>query len=161
MPNFGIIIYMNELWTVIIAASPIVELRGAIPVAMGIFNFPWPKALILSYMGNILPIIPLIWFLNKLSDYLSRKFSFFAKFFGWLFERTRQKTANGFNRWGKWALVFFVAIPLPFTGVWTGSVAAFLFGIKYRQAFGLISFGAALAGIIVTSLTLLGINILS
>ncbi|MDD5760517.1 MAG: small multi-drug export protein [Candidatus Pacebacteria bacterium] len=152
---------MNELWTIIIAASPIVELRGAIPVAMGIFNFPWPKALILSYLGNILPIIPLIWFLNKLSDYLSKQFAFFANFFGWLFKRTRQKTADSFNRWGKWALIFFVAIPLPFTGVWTGSVAAFLFGIENRQAFWLISLGAALAGIIVTILTLLGINILT
>jgi uncharacterized membrane protein len=152
---------MNELWTIIIAASPIVELRGAIPVAMGIFNFPWPKALLLSLIGNLLPIIPIIWFLNKLSYYLSRRFAFFAKFFDWLFEKTRQKTAESFNRWGKWALVFFVAIPLPFTGVWTGSVAAFLFGVKYRQAFCLIGLGATLAGIIVTILTLLGINILS
>ena len=152
---------MNELWTIIIAASPIVELRGAIPVAMGIFYFSWSKALILSLIGNLLPIIPIIWSLGKLSDYLSRKFTFFSNFFNWLFERTRKRTANGFNRWGKWALILFVAIPLPFTGVWTASVAAFLFGIKYRQAFWLISFGAFLAGVLVTILTYFGIIILS
>jgi len=151
---------MNELWTIIIAASPVIELRGAIPVAMGILYFSWPKALILSLIGNLLPIIPLIWFLNKLSDYLSKKSVFFDKFFNWLFERTRRKTAAGFNRWGKWALILFVAVPLPFTGVWTGSVAAFLFGIEYQQAFWLIGLGALLAGIIVTILTLLGINML-
>jgi uncharacterized membrane protein len=152
---------MNELWTIIIAASPIVELRGAIPVAMGIFYFSWLKALILSLIGNLLPIIPIIWFLGKLSDYLSKKFVFFNNFFNWLFERTRKRTANSLNRWGKWALIFFVAIPLPFTGVWTASVAAFLFGIKYRQAFWFISLGAVLAGILVTILTYFGIIILS
>ena len=151
---------MNELWTIIIAASPIVELRGAIPMAMGIFNFSWSKALFLSLIGNLLPIIPLLWFLDKLSGYLSERFVFFNKFFTWLFTRTREKTTNSFNRWGKWALIIFVAIPLPFTGVWTGSAAAFLFGVEYKQAFCLISLGAVLAGIIVTILTSLGINFL-
>lgn len=152
---------MNEFWTILISASPIVELRGAIPVAIGIFSFSWPKALFLSLIGNILPIIPIIWFLNKLSGYLSEQFSAFDRFFNWLFERTRTKTRNSFDKWGKWALVAFVAIPLPFTGVWTGSIAAFLFGVKYKNAFWLISLGALLAGILVTSLTFFGINILS
>ena len=53
-----------------------------------------------------------------------------------------------------------LSIPLPFTGVWTGSAAAFLFGVEYKQAFCLISLGAVLAGIIVTILTSLGINFL-
>jgi uncharacterized membrane protein len=152
---------MNELWTIIIASSPIIELRGAIPVAMGVFSFSWSKALFLSLIGNILPIIPIIWFLDKISDYLSKKFNFFNRFFNCLFEKTRKRTKNSFDKWGKWALVAFVAIPLPFTGVWTGSIAAFLFGIKHKDAFWLISLGAFLAGILVTTLTLLGVNILS
>ncbi len=152
---------MNELWTIIIASSPIIELRGAIPIAMGIFYFSWPKALLLSLIGNILPIIPIIWFLDRLSDYLSKQSDFFNRFLNWLFERTRRKTKNGFDKWGKWALVAFVAIPLPFTGVWTGSIAAFLFGVKHKNAFWLISLGALLAGILVTFLTIFGINIFS
>jgi len=152
---------MNELWTIVIASSPIIELRGAIPVAMGVFSFSWSKALFLSLIGNILPIIPIIWFLDKISDYLSKKFNFFNRFFNCLFEKTRKRTKNSFDKWGKWALVAFVAIPLPFTGVWTGSIAAFLFGIKHKDAFWLISLGAFLAGILVTTLTLLGVNILS
>jgi len=151
---------MNELWTIIIASSPIIELRGAIPMAVGVFSFSWSKALFLSLIGNILPIIPIIWFLDKISDYLSKKFNFFNRFFNCLFEKTRKRTKNSFDKWGKWALVAFVAIPLPFTGVWTGSIAAFLFGIKHKDAFWLISLGAFLAGILVTTLTLLGINIL-
>jgi uncharacterized membrane protein len=152
---------MNELWTIIIASSPIIELRGAIPMAVGVFSFSWSKALFLSLIGNILPIIPIIWFLDKISDYLSKKFNFFNRFFNCLFEKTRKRTKNSFDKWGKWALVAFVAIPLPFTGVWTGSIAAFLFGIKHKDAFWLISLGAFLAGILVTTLTLLGVNILS
>jgi uncharacterized membrane protein len=152
---------MNEFWTILIAASPIVELRGAIPVAIGIFYFSWPRALFLSFIGNVLPIIPIIWFLEKLSGYLSKKFVIFNNFFDWLFKRTRIKARSSFDKWGKWALVAFVAIPLPFTGVWTGSIAAFLFGVKYKNAFWLISLGALLAGILVTCLTLFGINIFS
>ena len=152
---------MNELWTIIIASSPIIELRGAIPMAVGVFSFSWSKALFLSLIGNILPIIPIIWFLDKISDYLSKKFNFFNRFFNCLFEKTRKRTKNSFDKWGKWALIAFVAITLPFTGVWTGSIAAFLFGIKSKDAFWLISLGAFLAGILVTTLTLLGVNILS
>lgn len=150
----------NEIWTILIAASPVVELRGAIPVAMGVFGFPWAKALILSWIGNVLPIIPIVWLLNGAADYLSRKSEWFNRFFQRLFAKTRQRTENSFRRWGKWALVAFVAIPLPFTGVWTGSVAAFLFGVEKKSAFILISLGALLAGILVSVLTYGGIKIL-
>ncbi len=82
---------MNELWTIIIASSPIIELRGAIPMAVGVFSFSWSKALFLSLIGNILPIIPIIWFLDKLSSYLSKQFNFFNIFFNWLLKELERE----------------------------------------------------------------------
>jgi len=147
---------MNELWTIIIAASPIIELRGAIPIAMGIFYFSWFKAFILSFLGNILIIIPFIWFLEKFSDFLMEKSKLFKKLFNWIFERTRVKIEPTFKKYSRWALVIFVAIPLPMTGAWTGSIAAFLLGINKKEAFFLISFGVFIAGCLVTVFTLMG-----
>jgi len=134
----------QELYTILIAASPLVELRGAIPLAIGMFQFSWPKALFLSVLGNILPILPLYYFLRYFSDFLSR---------------TKAKTNEQFKKWGSLALVIFVAIPLPLTGAWTGTVAAFLFNINPIVAFGLVSLGVLIAGGIVTTLTIIGVNI--
>ncbi|MFA5392324.1 MAG: small multi-drug export protein [Candidatus Paceibacterota bacterium] len=147
---------MHELWVILIAASPIVELRGAIPIAMGIFYFSWFKAFLLSFIGNILIIIPFIWFLEKFSSFLIEKSKFCKRLFNWIFERTRVKIGPTFKKYSRWALVIFVAIPLPMTGAWTGSIAAYLLGINKKEAFSLISLGVFIAGCLVTILTLLG-----
>ncbi len=150
---------MLELYTILLAASPIVELRGAIPIAVGFFHFWWGKALLLSLIGNILPVFPLLWFWENLSQKISETSPLMNRFFHWLFSRTRRKFQGKWKRWGKAALTLFVALPLPFTGAWTGTIAAFLFGIEKREAFLLISGGVLIAGIIVTILTLGGIKL--
>jgi len=146
----------KELITILIALSPLAELRGAIPLAIGVFQFFWLKAFLLSILGNMIVIIPLMWFLEKFSDFLMKKFSFWQKFFSWLFQRTRSKIEKHYKKYSRWALTIFVAIPLPMTGAWTGSVAAYLLGLNKKEAFVFISLGVVIAGIIVTFLTLLG-----
>lgn len=144
----------EEVVTLIIAALPISELRGAIPVAYYTMDMPLRNILIFSYIGNILPVIPLLVFLEPVSTRL-RRFHIWRKFFDWLFERTR-KRAEVVQRYEALGLILFVAIPLPVTGAWTGCIAASLFKIKFRYAFPAICIGVLLAGIIVTSLTLMG-----
>lgn len=151
---------MEELWIFLLSALPLLELRGAIPVAIGVFKFSYFKAFFISFLGNIIIIIPLIWFLENLSGYLIKKSKMAERFFAWLFDKTRKKIKGGFLKWGKWVLVIFVAIPLPFTGAWSGSIAAFLFGLDKKTAFWLISLGVFLAGMIVTGVSFLGINFL-
>ncbi len=151
----------KELLTILIAASPIIELRGAIPWAMGVLQFPWPKAFILSFIGNILPVIPLLWFWKHMAAFLMKKSPFFDKLFSWVFARTRRKAQRHFQQYAAGALVILVAIPLPLTGAWTGTVAAFLFNIDEKKSFLLISLGVLIAGIIVTALTLLGIGLIT
>jgi len=150
----------KELLTILVAASPFLELRGAIPLAIGLFHFSVGKAFFLSYLGNIIPVIPLLWFWERISLFLMKKYVFWRRLLSWIFERTRKKTEKKFEKYAAGALVLLVAIPLPLTGAWTGSIAAFLFHLNWKQSFILISLGVLIAGIIVTILTILGVNLI-
>jgi uncharacterized membrane protein len=79
---------------------------------------------------------------------------FLNRFFTWLFERTRSKTIDKYIKYGYWALILFVAIPLPITGAWTGSVAAYIFNIPFKKSWWLILLGIIIAGLIMTFGTL-------
>ena len=147
---------LNEFITFFAAALPLSELRGAIPLAILEFGFSPYKAFIISALGNILPVLPILFFLGKASAYLSRKFYWFNRFFSWLFERTRTKHAEHFMCWKNLALFIFVAIPLPLTGAYSGAVAAFVFGFSPKHAFWSIISGVLLAGVMVTIITVFG-----
>jgi len=140
--------------TLILAMLPISELRGAIPVAILSLHQPLFKTLALAIFGNLIPVIPLLLFLEPVSNSL-RRFRFWRGFFEWLFNRTR-KRAEVVQRYEVLGLVLFVAIPLPITGAWTGCVAASLFKIKFRYAFSAIAAGVIIAAFIVTIITLGG-----
>jgi uncharacterized membrane protein len=145
-------------WTVILlaAALPVSEVRGAIPLAIGVYGYgPW-QAYLLSVFGNLLPIIPLLLFLGPVSDYL-RRFAPGDRFFSWLFARTRRKYIQEHESFGLTALAVFVAIPLPMTGAWTGCAIAFLLGFRFWPAFAAIAAGVLIAGVIVTA-TVVGVQ---
>ncbi|MFC2066730.1 COG2426 family protein [Chloroflexota bacterium] len=146
--------FSKELVVLIIAALPILELRGALPVAINLFHFPWYYALTLAIIGNLLPV-PFILLLLDTTTRLLSKIGFFKRMSCWLFKRTR-KRGRVVERYERIGLALFVAIPLPFTGAWTGSLAAVLFGLKFKHAFLSIFIGVFIAGIIVTCLSLLG-----
>ncbi len=146
--------FSKELVVLIIAALPIFELRGALPVAINLFHFPWYYALPLAIIGNLLPVPVILLFLNAISKWLS-KIGFFGRMLSWLFEHTRRR-GRILERYERIGLALFVAIPLPVTGAWTGSLVAVLFGLKFRYAFLSIFIGVCIAGIIVTCLSLLG-----
>jgi len=138
------------LMTMIAAALPISEVRGAIPLAIGVYGFSPLQAYLLSVLGNLLPIIPLLLFLGPVSDFL-RRFSIGDRFFSWPFARTRSKYIKDHENFGLTALAVFVAIPLPMTGAWTGCVIAFLLGFRFWPAFAAIAAGVLIAGVVVTA----------
>lgn len=142
----------------ILGAVPVTELRGAIPVAMGIYGMGPFEAFFFSVLGNLLPVVPLLLFLEPVSNYL-RRYRIFDTFFTWLFSRTRRNNTESFEKYGLLALTVFVAIPLPATGAWTGCAAAFVFGVKFKHAFPAIAAGVMVAGIIVTVLTMTGLGL--
>ena len=146
--------FSKELVVLIIAALPIFELRGALPVAINMFHFSWYYAFVLAIIGNLLPVPFLLLFLNITSRLLS-KIGLFERMLHWIFERTRRQ-GRVVEKYERIGLALFVAIPLPATGVWTGSLTAVLFGLKFKHAFLSIFIGVFIAGIIVTCLSLLG-----
>ena len=130
--------------------TPIGELRLAIPFALAKLDLTVSQAYILSVIGNLIPVIFWLLFLEGISKFLIQRSKFFKKFFDWLFARTRRKIQNQYKIYGYIALVLFVATPLPVTGAWTGTVAAYLLGISFWRALGLIALGVCIAGVIVT-----------
>lgn len=148
-----------EIITFLLAMTPVGELRLSIPIALSNYNLSWPIAYIISVLGNLVPVLFFLLFLDPISSWLSNNFKVFNKFFSRLFARTRRKHGDKVKKYGYPGLVLVVAIPLPITGAWTGTLLAFLFGIDFKKAFSLIALGVMIAGAIVTGLTKAGITI--
>lgn len=145
--------------TFLAAAAPISELRGAIPLALGVYHLPIATTLVLAITGNMFPVFFILWFLDPVQLWLSQNFKIFDRLFSWLFNWTRKRHAKKFEVYKELALVILVAIPLPMTGAWTGSLAAFVFGIPYKKALPLIFLGVLIAGAIVTLASIGVINL--
>ncbi|MCF7908756.1 MAG: small multi-drug export protein [Candidatus Omnitrophica bacterium] len=146
-------LFSKKLLIVLVAALPIFELRLAIPLGIIKFNLPLLEVYFLSLIGNLIPIVPLLLLFKYFFHHLEN-IKFIGKFFSWWFRRVEQKSKI-VDKWGFWGLVLFVSIPLPITGAWTGTVAATLFEMKTKKAALAIAIGVALAGLIVTVLSLL------
>lgn len=146
-----------ELKTFLIAMTPIGELRASIPIALSLYQLPVWSAFFFSVLGNLVPPVLILWGLKTTTNYFSKKFYFFNRFSTWLFTKTYSNHFNKVKKWQEWALLILVAIPLPFTGAWTGSLVAFVFNFSYKRSLVIIALGVLIAGIIVTLLTFGGI----
>lgn len=144
----------QEAIVMIVAALPISELRGAIPVALA-FGMPFQKAYVLSVIGNALPVIPVLFLFQPVSERL-RKLKIFSGFFNWLEMRTLKKS-DTIQKYELLGLVIFVAIPLPMTGAYSGAIAATLLKMKFRYGFIGTILGILGAGLIVSALCAVGI----
>ncbi|MBI3333159.1 MAG: small multi-drug export protein [Candidatus Omnitrophica bacterium] len=136
-----------EWVTMLVGALPIAEVRGAIPVAIAL-KLSYPQAFFWSCLGNLLPVVPLLIWLDPVSAGL-RRFPLWRGFFDWLFTRTAAR-AEIVQRYEAIGLALFVAVPLPLTGAWTGCAAASLFKLPFRLAFPAIAAGILGAALIVT-----------
>jgi len=132
----------------IIAGSlPVTELRAAIPIGIALGVPPW-FAFVFGVWGNLIPVVPLLLVIPKLYAWLIRKPSF-QQVVGRFIERTRRK-GRQVEKYGALGLFLFVAVPLPGTGVWTGSILAFMGGINFWYSVAALSGGVIFAGIAVT-----------
>lgn len=139
-----------QLSALLIAMLPVGELRAAIPIALKYYKLSYFSAYFWSVIGNMIPAFLIIKYIGRISDYLSKKSKFFNKLFGWLFERTRKKFNHHYDKHGMLALALFVAVPLPATGAWTGSLAAWLFDLPPKKSLAYIFMGVLIAGVIVS-----------
>lgn len=143
----------GPLATMIVGTLPIAESRVAVPMAISYFKIHPVLAIIYSALGDLIPVIFLVNLLGPVSGFLIKHSKLAEKFFTWLFDHTRHKFVGKYEKYGILGLVLFVAIPIPGSGSWAGSVASFVFGIPKKKAFGAIALGVIIAGSIVASIT--------
>ena len=137
-----------------ISLLPILELRGGL-IAAYILGLPLIPSMIVCYIGNMIPIPFLLMFVKRFLNWLG-KFNLFKGFVNWTQNRGQKKADEmkaKQSRWEEWGLMAFVAIPLPGTGGWTGSLVAALLNIDNKKAFKVIAVGVAIAGIIVAAIS--------
>ncbi|HZH61260.1 MAG TPA: small multi-drug export protein [Metabacillus sp.] len=137
-----------ELVVIIVSALPILELRGGLPLAYLHYSFSLGKSSLLSIIGNLLPIIPVLILFQPISNLLM-KLKPYKRMYDWLYQRTLKKSSN-VEKYGAVGLMLFTALPLPTTGAYSACVAAIIFGIRFRYAFLSIAAGVLVAAIIVS-----------
>ena len=146
---------MNDtFYSILLSIMPIAELRGGIPYALAHDMNP-VKAYFICVGANILAF-PIVYFFMGFFHDLFSKMQWYSRLFEKLVIRTRGKVEANLEKWGFWGLMVFVMIPLPVTGAYTGSFAAWVFGIQRRKAFLAVAMGVLISGLIVTAIFLSG-----
>ena len=141
----------KEIGIMIISMIPIIELRGAIPIAIFGYDMNWILAFVLCVIANIIPILFAIAFTRPIFNFL-KNLPFLEKIIHKLEKRTEKK-ADKIKEYVKWGLFLFVAVPLPGTGAWTGSMVAAFLDMRIKDAFWPIAGGVVTAGVIITILS--------
>jgi uncharacterized membrane protein len=139
----------------LISMVPLIELRGAIPYAVG-FNLPLIPSYIIAILGNMLPVPFIFLFARRILEWGKDK-KVIGKFFTWCLvkgEKGGKKLQKSAGKGLYWALLIFVGIPLPGTGAWTGTLAASILDMDFKKSTLAVMGGVVLAGIIMGILSL-------
>ena len=152
---------LNYLIVFFISMVPLIELRGAIPIAIGMGIDPIPAILVCA-IGNMLPV-PIVYFFARKFLIWGAEQRYIGKicnFFVVKGERAGQKLVARAGRRGLFfALMLFVGIPLPGTGAWTGTLGASFLNMGIKSTALSVSLGVIIAGIIMATVSLLGLHI--
>lgn len=142
------------LITFFVAMLPIVELRGALPIAVGM-KVPLLPAYIIAIIGNMLPVPLIYFFARQVLEWGSGR-RHVGRFFQRLLQKGEKagKSLEGKTGWALFlALMIFVGIPLPGTGAWTGTLAASILHIDFKKSVIAVMLGVCLAGVIMSLLS--------
>ncbi len=148
-----------ELTVLLTAAMPIIGLRGAIPVGIYLGLSPI-HATVISFIGSMIPVPFILFTIRPIFNYL-KETNLFNKLVHKLTDRSINNNGGKIQKYGAWGLVVIVAIPLPGTGVWSGSLAAALLDIGFKWAFPAILTGNFIAAIAIMILSNGVINVFS
>ncbi len=149
----------DYIYSIILSMMPIAELRGGIPYALANGINP-VTAYFMCTIANIIAF-PIVYFFMGFFHDIFNKMAWYSNLFDKIVVRTRNKVGDNIEKWGFWGLMVFVMIPLPVTGAYTGSFAAWVFGIEKRKGFLAVSLGVFIAGLIVTAIFLSGAELFS
>lgn len=137
----------------IISLCPILECRLGMFTAIVLLGMNPFVGFAISFLGNIIPIPFILLLINQIFELL-KKIPVINKPVYWLEEKTLKKK-DKIDKYGIWGLLLFVAIPLPGTGAWTGSLLASLLHLDRKKSFGVIAIGVIIAGLIISVLSLI------
>ena len=148
----------EALIIVLTAMTPIGELRAAIPLGLTSYDLSWPAVMGLAVAGNLVPVPFILWGLHRLGGAMERMNNPLGALFRWRTTRLRHGSLTR-RRYSFFAILLLVAIPLPLTGAWTGSLAVWTLHIPLRRGLSAIAAGVVVAGAVVTALSLAGIEL--
>lgn len=151
--------FWKILLVLIISMIPLIELRGAIPVAVGLdLDLPEWLILIIATIGNIIPIPLIYFFARRILNWGAKcKWQTFRKFCNFCLkkgEKAGRKLLDKAKGGVYWALFLFVAIPIPGTGAWTGTLAASILDLDFKKTMIAIIAGVLVAGLIMLAVSL-------
>ncbi len=146
------------LGTIGLSLLPISELRGAIPFAY-LRGAPLIPAYLVSVGTNAL-VGPLVFIFLSTAHRLFTRMAWYRRFFEYTVEHARRKTEGKVHRYGYWGVMLFVAIPLPITGAYTGTLGAWILGLDRRRTCLAVLGGVIISGIIVSSILFFGVEAL-
>jgi len=137
-------------WVLLATVSPISELRGGIP--LGILKYELDPLFIfcIAVIANALIFFPVFFALRLFYDKFLYRIPLFDKYL----DNLRRRGEPKIEKYGFWGLFLFVAIPLPITGAYTGTILAWLLGMDWRKAFPAVGLGVIVAGAVVLLITL-------
>lgn len=154
---------MNKNYFIVFLVSmlPLIELRGAIPIAVG-YGLPIVPSYVVAVLGNIIPVPFIFFFARKVLEWGADK-KYIGKFCSWciqkgvkgsgkLLNKSNQKKSGGLGLYI--ALMLFVGIPLPGTGAWTGTLAASFLNMDFKKSVIAVTLGVILAGAIMLAASL-------
>lgn len=147
-------LFLKYIITGIIGIIPIIELRGAIPVGVFTFHLTYIESFLCSFVGNIIPVYFIVKYIRPLFDFFGR-WKPFKKIIDWASEKATKHIEEDerLQNFAALGLFLFVAIPLPGTGAWVGSLIANFLNVPPKKAIPPIIIGVLTAGVIVLSLT--------
>ena len=141
----------NTIITFLISMVPVIELRGALPYGV-VCGLPVGLAFAISVLGNLIPAPFIIIYARRLIQWMKTKSGTVKRFADWL-ERKAERNKEKVLKYEFWGLMILVAIPLPGTGAWTGSLVAAMLDMRLKRAMPAIAIGVIIAGIIVSLMT--------
>lgn len=149
----------NYFWILFISMLPLVEIRGAVPVAV-LSGLPIIPSCIVSVIGNMIPVPFIFLFARRILEWGKDK-KYIGRLFTWFLEKGQKGGKKLEEKAGKglyWALFLFVGIPVPGTGAWTGMLAASILNMDFKKSTIAALAGVLLAGAIVLAAALLGLG---
>lgn len=145
---------MREFFDVLVLSMvPLIEQRGAIPLGIIVYDLNPFAVFAVSFLGSLIPVPFILFFFSRIFEWLGK-----TKILGWFYRFIDRKVNKGrakVEKYEKWGLIIFVAIPLPTTGLWTGSAVAAFLQMDWKKASIYIVTGGLISAAAITALSML------